>query len=59
MSKIAAQILRLAELDLPLNEPVLAAKKYMEITAPQIQESFAKWLRPADFVQVTLGPNPK
>jgi zinc protease len=45
--------------DLPLNEPVRAAAYYLETTAEQVRDSFAKWIRPADFVQVTVGPNPE
>jgi zinc protease len=56
---IAAQLLELSILDLPLDEETRAAKRYLEITAGQVQASFAKWIRPDDFVQVTLGPNPK
>ena len=45
--------------DLPLNEPTLAAKQYMQLTAAQIKAAFARWLRPADFVEVTEGPRPQ
>jgi zinc protease len=56
---IASQLLDLSVNDLPLDEPIRAAQRYIEITAVQVQAAFAKWLRPDDFVQVTLGPNPK
>ena len=29
------------------------------ITAEQVRAAFLKWVRPADFVQVTLGPEGK
>ncbi len=45
--------------DLPLNEPTLAAKKYINLDAKQVKEAFAKWVRPDDFVQITEGPNPQ
>jgi zinc protease len=45
--------------DLPLDEPTLAAHKYLALTAPQIQAAYAKWLRPDDLVRVTQGPEPK
>ena len=59
MSAIAAQMLQLAALNLPLDEPVRAARHYLEITAAQVQAAFAKWIRVDDFVQVTLGPPPQ
>ena len=55
---IASQFLEYSRLDLPLNEKVLAAKRYGEISAKEVQEAFARWIRPGDFVQVTLGPAP-
>jgi zinc protease len=45
-------------LDLPLDEPTLAARHYVALTREQVQAAFAKWLRPADLVQVTQGPAP-
>lgn len=53
---IAGTLLDLSQKDLPLDEPVRAAKRYLEITAEQVRAAFLKWVRPADFVQVTLGP---
>jgi zinc protease len=45
--------------DLPLDEPTRAAKRYVEVTADQVRDAFAKWIRPGSFVQVSLGPEPK
>jgi zinc protease len=56
---IARGFLSRIDLDLPLDEPVLAARRYMALDAAQIQAAFAKWLRPNDLVQVTQGPEPK
>jgi zinc protease len=42
--------------NLPLDEPILAAKRYFSLTAPEVQAAFGKWIRPADLVQVTMGP---
>ena len=53
---IAGTLLDLSQRDLPLDEPVRAADRYRKITGEQVQEAFRKWVRPADFVQVTLGP---
>ena len=57
--RIAAQLLDLSLRDLPLDEPLRAAKRYLEITAAEVQAALAKWIRPDDFVQITLGPNPQ
>ncbi|MCL5023159.1 MAG: insulinase family protein [Nitrospirae bacterium] len=56
---IAEKLLRLSLEDLPLDEPVRAAKRYREITASEVRAAFEKWIRPSEFVQVTLGPNPR
>ena len=55
---IAEKLLYYAMEDLPLDESVRAGKHYLEITASQVKEAFSKWIRPDDFVQVTLGPAP-
>jgi zinc protease len=46
-------------LDLSLDEPVRAARIYVKLDAGDVQNVFAKWLRPDDLVQVTQGPAPK
>ncbi len=55
---IAGGLLGRAVDGLPLNEPILAARKYVHITAAQVRAAFSKWIRPHDFAQVTVGPNP-
>ncbi len=47
-----------AGLGLPLDEPVIAGKIYLKLTADDVKAAFAKWLRPNDLVQVTQGPAP-
>ncbi|MGA8832814.1 MAG: pitrilysin family protein, partial [Desulfomonilaceae bacterium] len=42
---IVWRFLRLALEDLPLDEPLKAAKRYRDITAGQIRNAFAKWIR--------------
>ncbi len=59
LGSIAGGLLSRSLNDLPLDEPTLAAKKYLKLTAKQVKDAYAKWLRPGDFVQVTEGPNPK
>lgn len=53
---IAETLLDLSQKDLPLDEPLRAAKRYLDATPEQVRAAFRRWLRPADFVQVTLGP---
>jgi hypothetical protein len=31
-------------------------RRYLDLTAEQVKDAFKKWVRPTDFVQVTLGP---
>jgi zinc protease len=55
---IAQVWLKYSALDLPLDEPVRAGKIYSQLTADDVRTAFAKWLRPADLVEVTQGPTP-
>ena len=56
---VARGILGRAEIGLPLDEPILAAKKYFELTADQVKAAFFKDVRPDDLVQVVRGPAPQ
>jgi zinc protease len=42
--------------DLPLDEPVRAARHYLDLTASEVRSAFAQYLRPGDLVEVSLGP---
>jgi len=55
---IAAGFIERRELGLPLDEPTLAARRYIELTGRQVQAAFKKWMRPSDMVQVSEGPTP-
>ena len=46
MENIALELLKLAHDDLPLDEPRMAAKRYLEITAEDIQAGVPEWIRP-------------
>ena len=59
IGSVTAGLLYRATHDLPLDEPVRAARRYVTMSAAEIQAAYAKWLRPADLVQVTEGPEPK
>ncbi len=56
---LAGELLRRAVIGLPLDEPVLAAKKYMDLTADDIKSAFAKEIDTGKLVQVVRGPAPK
>lgn len=43
-------------LDLPLDEPLHAARRYIDLSPTDVQSAFKKWLRPEDFVRVSQGP---
>ena len=53
---IAGQYLQSTELGLPLSSPRQVAARYLAIEAEQVQQAFAKWIRPDDLVQVVKGP---
>jgi zinc protease len=56
---IAAGLLDRATRSLPLDEPIIAARRFLALTAEQVQAAFARWIRSADLAQVTEGPAPK
>jgi len=57
--QIASGWLSRSELDLPLDEPIHAAHRYLELRASDVRAAFERWIRPEDFVQVSQGPEPK
>ncbi|MGA9851816.1 MAG: pitrilysin family protein [Gammaproteobacteria bacterium] len=59
VDSIADGLLTYATDGLPLNEPVVAARHYMQLTAPEVQAAYKKWIRPADMVEIVKGPNPQ
>lgn len=57
--EVAGGLLSRAIDELPLDEPTQAARRYLNLTADDVREAFAKWLRPQALVQVTQGPAPR
>ena len=47
------------DIDLPLDEPAIAAQQYIRLSADDVRMAFAKWIRPKDMVRVTRGPQPQ
>jgi zinc protease len=43
----------------PLDEPMVAARHYLDMTAAQVQDAFKTHIQPAHVAQVVQGPTPK
>lgn len=56
VERIASAWLYYAEKDLPLDQQIVAARHYADLSATEVQEAYRKWLRPDDLVQVVKGP---
>ena len=56
---IAGGIISRTDLGLPLDEPTIAARRYIELGPTQIEAAFRKWMRPDDLVRVSEGPSPR
>jgi zinc protease len=59
LERIANGLISLTDLGLPLDEPSLAARHYLALTADQVRAAFAGRLRPGDMVRVAEGPKPE
>ncbi|HEV2209621.1 MAG TPA: pitrilysin family protein [Verrucomicrobiae bacterium] len=59
VERIAGGWLSRSLLGLPLDEPVRAAHRYLKLNATDVRAAFAKWIRPAELVQVSQGPPPQ
>jgi zinc protease len=53
---IAGWLLYCSEHDLPLDESIRAAHRYLALSPEQVRDAFKKWVRPGGLVQVTQGP---
>ena len=56
---IAKAFANRVDLDLPLDEPSIAARHFIELTPEQVQAAFQKWMRPDDLVRTSQGPVPQ
>ena len=59
VDEIAHGLIERTDIGLPLDEPTVAARRYVELGASDVQAAFAKWMRPDDMVRVTQGPTPQ
>jgi zinc protease len=55
---IAGGMISRVDLGLPLDEPTIAARRYIALGPAQIEAAFRKWMRPGDLVRVSEGPAP-
>jgi zinc protease len=54
---VAGGLLARAQMDMPLDEPLRAARQYFALTAVEVKAAFKKWIRPDGFVEVVRGPD--
>lgn len=59
IDEIAEGLAQRSDLELPLDEPFLAARRYAALTATDVKQAFQKWMRPDDLVRVSQGPSPR
>ena len=55
---VAHGLLARAELGLPLDEPLIASRKFYALTAREVRAAFERAIRPHGWVQVVRGPAP-
>ncbi len=55
---VARGMIARSRVGLPLDEPRHAAERYFNMTADEVRAAFAKYVSPANFVQVVRGPAP-
>jgi zinc protease len=56
---VAGGLLARAQMDLPLDEPFRAARRYFGLSAAEVKAAFQKWIRPDGFAEVVRGPVPR
>jgi len=59
VDSIAASLLRYSVEGLPLDQPMITARRVLRLTAPEVQAAYKQWLRPDDLVEVVKGPAPQ
>ncbi|MGC1818229.1 MAG: pitrilysin family protein [Casimicrobiaceae bacterium] len=58
VGRIARSLLTWSYLGEPLDQPMVAAQSYLDLTAQQVQDAFQRYLQPQHLVQVVQGPAP-
>ncbi|AFC84705.1 M16 family metallopeptidase [Frateuria aurantia] len=55
---IGSSLLRWSYNGEPLDQPMVAARHYLSLTAPQVQAAFKRYILPQHLTQVVQGPDP-
>jgi len=58
VNRIAKSLVKWGYSGEPLDQPMIAAHNYLNLTAAQVQDAFKKYLKPQHLVQVVQGPAP-
>ena len=59
VGEIARALIGRTDLDLPLDEPTIAAQRFIALQPDDVRTAFKKWIRPTDLVRVSQGPAPR
>ena len=59
VGEIARALIGRVDLGLPLDEPTIAARRFIALEPADVRAAFEKWMRPADLVRVSQGPAPR
>ena len=59
MEAVAGNLLKYSANGQPLDEDIVAARHYVEVTPADVQAAFKQWLKPANMVEVVKGPAPQ
>jgi zinc protease len=59
LAAVALELLSRSTRGLPLDEPSIAAGRYLALDAEQVRAAMARWIRPGDLVEVIQGPRAK
>jgi zinc protease len=59
MDDIIKALANRVDLNLPLDEPGIAARHFIDLTPKQVQAAFQKWMRPGDLARTSQGPVPQ
>jgi zinc protease len=56
---VAGNLLKYSLNGQPLDEDIVAARHYVQVTPADVQAAFKQWLKPASMVEVVKGPAPQ
>ncbi|MHB2015608.1 MAG: M16 family metallopeptidase [Candidatus Xenobia bacterium] len=56
---VANQLLAYASAGLPLDQNLIDARRFLQVTPQMLRDVMRRWIRPAGFVRIVQGPEPK